>query len=499
MTLAQVRAHRRDVKELAELAAGDLRALFRQVGTADEARDALLDTLPRLTSVYGSAAATLGADWYDDMRDAQGIAKRFSAIPATLPDRGRADALARWAVTPLYQADMDFTTARIKATGGLQRIIANADRQTVRESTLQDISKAGWMRVGSGACTWCQQYLDGEVHYVEGYDFDAHDFCGCSVSPVWDESDAEAPQSVITEPEPLTPEPEFVDRLVGALRAGQMTPEQLRTGSLKASALGQRNAEEALKLFQAEREAAQAAKAAQSAKAAVPERFVPKPPNGSVASKVDFQQETLDALLPKGGWTTATRAKTVSALKETPQGRQLLKTMDSFQSGGSTAIPRLRTDIEKYLTGNVGDMPQGRIDAIENFLSAVGRSNAGDRALYRGMSIPGDIEDVAARYKPGDDLDLSLASFSTDKKLAQDFTLKGAGQKVRGKRKTPVLIEWVGEGKRALPIEKLSKSRVFANEKEWVGAGRYAIDGVKRVKRNGVETLVLTIRQKGTW
>jgi hypothetical protein len=493
------RDHRASIAKLTTLAKADLALVYRSVDSPDQARDALLDVLPAIADEYGAAAATLGADYYDELRDAAGARGRFTAIPAEVPGAARAEALARWGVSPLYQAEPDFESSLTLVSGGLQRIIANTDRQTVRGSSIQDPGAKGWIRVGHGECDWCQQFLDGEVHYVEGYDFNAHDHCLCTADPVFE--DAETPPHILPDPPEIAPEPDFVEKLAERLRSGEVTPEQLKQGSASASPLGQRNAEEALRVFAAEQEASKAAvvakKATQSAAEQVREAL--PTPTGSVAAKIEFPQEALDQLLPSGGWTTATRAKTVARLKETPEGRQLLKTMDSFQSGGSTAIPRLRTDIEKYLAGNAGDMPQGRKDAIENFLSALGRSDAGDRNLFRGMSIPGDIGEVAARYKVGDDLDLSLASFTTDRKLAQEFTLKGAGQKVRAAKKTPVLVEWVGGGKRALPIERLSKSRVFANEKEWVGAGRYAIEGVKRVKRNGVETVVLTIRQKGVW
>lgn len=501
----QLREHRAAIASLTDLAKTDLATVFRQVETGDQAREALLDVLPPLADAYGEASATLAADWYDELRDQAGIAKRFAAVPADAIPREQAEALARWAVGPMFAADPAKETALAKAQGGVQRLVANMDRLTIAKSTGLDPAGARFARVASaGGCPFCRMLAGrGAVYHSEatagGHQY--HDHCHCIVVPSWD--DIDVPPHVLPSPPELTPEPEFVERLTSKLRRGEVSPEELRSGAASASPLGQVNAEEALRVFAAEREAAKATaataeKVAQDAAGTAPKAQLPTP-QGSVAEKVSFPQETLDALVPKGGWTTATRAKTLEVLKSTPEGKQLLKTMDSFQSGGSTAIPRLRTDIEKYLAGDVGDMPQGRQDAIENFLSAVGRSNAGDRALFRGMSIPGDIENVAARYKVGDDLDLSLASFSTDKKLAQDFTLRGAGKKVRGANKTPVLVEWVGEGKRALPIEKLSKSRVFANEKEWVGAGRYAIEGVKRVKRNGVETVVLTIRQKSVW
>lgn len=179
------RAHRRDLQELTGLAANDLSLIWRRLDGAAETRDGLMDVLPRLIVTYGSAAATLGADYYDEMRDQAEARKRFRAIPAELPDQGRAEALARWGVSPLFSADPDPDSALTLVTGGLQRIIANADRETVRFSSVQDPSAKGWVRVGGGECAWCQQYLDGEVHYTEGYGFDAHDHCRCTAEPAF--------------------------------------------------------------------------------------------------------------------------------------------------------------------------------------------------------------------------------------------------------------------------------------------------------------------------
>lgn len=182
---AEARRHRADLAELKTLADQDLAVVFQQFDTADDIRDGLQDLLPRLMEVYGSASASLAADWYDDLRDEAATRGRFQAIVADLPDLGRVDSLARWAVDPLYSAEPDAATAFSKVSGGFQRIIYNADRDTITLSSTQD-RRAGWVRVGNGGCDWCSQYLDGEIHYVSGYDFDAHDHCQCIALPVFE-------------------------------------------------------------------------------------------------------------------------------------------------------------------------------------------------------------------------------------------------------------------------------------------------------------------------
>ena len=179
-----VEAHRRDLRQLTNLAENDLRVIFGSLGSAEEARDVLIETLPRLVNMYGSAAATLGADFYDDLRDAAGARGRFRAIPADLPDRGRSESLARWGVSPLFGPEPDFATALTKVSGGLQMIVANADRQTVQRSSIADRRARGWARAGSGRCEFCQMLISRGAVYTEATaHFETHDHCGCVAVP----------------------------------------------------------------------------------------------------------------------------------------------------------------------------------------------------------------------------------------------------------------------------------------------------------------------------
>lgn len=179
-----VEAHRRDLRELTNLAERDLRVLFREFDAAEAARDGLMDILPRLVALYGSAAATLGADWYDELRDLSGVRGRFTAIPADLPDRGRTDALARWGVSPLFTPEPDFDTSLVKVAGGLQRIIANSDRLTVQQSSIADRRARGWARGGTGNCDFCRMLIGRGAVYTEATaDFESHDHCGCVAVP----------------------------------------------------------------------------------------------------------------------------------------------------------------------------------------------------------------------------------------------------------------------------------------------------------------------------
>lgn len=183
--MATPQALRTAVTDLAVLAGNDLDALWRQVSTPDEAREALEDVLPALVNTYGLASATISADWYDDARDMVEARGRFSAIPAELGDTG-GGILARWAVGPLFAAEPDWRRAKVLVEGGMQLRIANASRYTVAGSSIADPAADGWQRQGAGSCAFCAMLIGrGAVYSESGADFAAHDHCHCSAVPAF--------------------------------------------------------------------------------------------------------------------------------------------------------------------------------------------------------------------------------------------------------------------------------------------------------------------------
>lgn len=218
----------------------------------------------------------------------------------------------------------------------------------------------------------------------------------------------------------------------------------------------------------------------------------PRPGSGGITA------EQYAALQPRrGGWTTSTRQKTLETLRVTPEGRRLASVIDHYQNAsGSSALPRLRSDIDKHLSG--GELPAGRHESIQTLLDAIkGSPGPSDRPLYRGMVASGTPDDVLGRYAPGAVLPVSLASFTSDPSIAASFSVKGAGQRVTGTTHTPVVFEWGGP-KRALPIENLAPSRVFANEREWLTSGRYRVQASGMARRGGRNVALVRLTQEAS-
>lgn len=189
--------HRDDLAKLSGFSQRDLSRALAGLGDAgpDELRDALMELVPALGDRYGDMAAALGADFYEAAREAAAAPGAFSAELAPLPGSARYEALVRWGVDPLYHPDahdLSKMTAqqlvRSLVSGGLQKIVTNADRLTVVENTQRDPASSGWRReTRAGACRFCRMLHDrGAVYSRDTVTFSSHDHCHCSASPAFD-------------------------------------------------------------------------------------------------------------------------------------------------------------------------------------------------------------------------------------------------------------------------------------------------------------------------
>lgn len=228
-TLAEVEAHRQALDDLTTLATAELVALWRSLDLTvpSEVAAAVRDVLPTLAAGYGLASAGLAADFYEDVRGAAGVAGSFAADLAELAHRERVDALAGWGVAPLFWRDdaeaqmlaedygvrveprpaPDPDKALSRLSGGLQRIVANADRDTIALNAERDPADARWARHASAnACAFCAlmatrdavyrseqsalrvtEARSGKQKLGEKY----HDHCRCIAVPEWPDAPLE--------------------------------------------------------------------------------------------------------------------------------------------------------------------------------------------------------------------------------------------------------------------------------------------------------------------
>lgn len=176
------RAALRDVSDLALVA---LTQAWDAVNPSDAtgAQHLIAEALSGIIPVHYSMASSVAADWYDLMRLDNRARGRFSAILPDPPDANRAVALAGWGVGPLFSASPAPDVALSKLSGGLQRVVTNAARDTVTVSSVRDPARPGWTRVGTGGCDYCRERIG--VHVTTEAAFSTHDACGCIAVPAF--------------------------------------------------------------------------------------------------------------------------------------------------------------------------------------------------------------------------------------------------------------------------------------------------------------------------
>lgn len=195
-------------KGIAALAKRDLERFWGMLDLSqpERARDALLAFVPVLTATYGEAAATIAADWYDDVR---GTARLRSRFRAQLADVVSEDVITK---DVRYAAGHLWSPAPTAALGLLTLMVAKHSlqpgRDTVAQSTQRDPARVRWARVPSGAktCAFCLDRASmGFTYTSQASALEFHGGCDCVAVPSFEESpslagyDPDAMRAEITE------------------------------------------------------------------------------------------------------------------------------------------------------------------------------------------------------------------------------------------------------------------------------------------------------------
>lgn len=152
---ADIEQFRAANSQLSQLVRDALEAFFASLDLSrpEAARDALLEFVPVLTQQYGDVAATLAADWYDELRAASGAAGRFRALTAAAVPSGAVEAKVRYLAGHLWTPE---PTAML---GGLLTATDKYVKQPARDTVAANAKREGvrWARVpqGSKTCAFC--------------------------------------------------------------------------------------------------------------------------------------------------------------------------------------------------------------------------------------------------------------------------------------------------------------------------------------------------------
>lgn len=177
-------------KGIVALARRDLDAFWSSLDLTkpEAARDALLRFVPELVARYGEIAASVAADWYDDLRAAGGALPGYRATMADLVPADAVTARTRFGAGHLW-TDMP-QAARDFLLGVVSEYVLQPGRDTIVRNVVRDPWRPRWARVPSGAetCAFCLMLASrGPVYLSEesaGRMRKYHGHCDCVPTPI---------------------------------------------------------------------------------------------------------------------------------------------------------------------------------------------------------------------------------------------------------------------------------------------------------------------------
>lgn len=180
---------------IAALVERDLMAFLASLNLArpDAVKLDLFDYMPVLIGQYGDIAATVAGDWFEELRDAEGVSGTFRvplADPVPLDQVNSRLGYATRAAGPLFLGDSATLFAFLSMMANEYAL--QPGRDTVMQAAHKD--DAAWARVPEpGACKFCLMLASRGFVYSKDTAGDSKKFhgkCRCNAMPVWDETRA---------------------------------------------------------------------------------------------------------------------------------------------------------------------------------------------------------------------------------------------------------------------------------------------------------------------
>lgn len=158
----------------------------------DLVRDALLEYVPLLTSQYGQVAATLAAEWYEQLRVTSGVAGSFTALTAaSVPDAAVA-AQVRYLAGHLWTPEPEKIITPLLVAA--DKYVKQPGRETISSNAEREGPGVYWARVPTGpsTCSFCLVLASRDAVYTSKKaatsrraDGDRyHGFCDCVPVPL---------------------------------------------------------------------------------------------------------------------------------------------------------------------------------------------------------------------------------------------------------------------------------------------------------------------------
>lgn len=143
--------YKRNMRILEDRVNHDLSVAYSKVMrlTPEQIRDALVELVPALIDKYGSIAAAMAADWFEQLTELKAV------VPDLYQPQGW-QANTRWALSPLFDGTQDLRSAFVHLVEVSKREVKNHGRSTIAHSVRQ-YSNVLYARVMTGPsnCSFC--------------------------------------------------------------------------------------------------------------------------------------------------------------------------------------------------------------------------------------------------------------------------------------------------------------------------------------------------------
>lgn len=192
----QLRSGQAEIRRLVEARMGEIVDYLAGVPglTPQQFRNSLISQTNLVVSQYGDVAASMAAEWYDDIRVSEGVRGSFRALPQDSPyDSAAVDGMVRRAVAPMFDEVPDVAAVMRTVSQNAGKYVLGASRETIRRNSFIDPNGQGFQRVARGeTCDFCLMLVGrGAVYKRETAFFASHGDCNCAAVPSWD---ADAPE-----------------------------------------------------------------------------------------------------------------------------------------------------------------------------------------------------------------------------------------------------------------------------------------------------------------
>jgi hypothetical protein len=172
------------------LARNDLQAFWNSLNLSrpEAVRDELIEFVPQLVREYGDVAATVAAEWYEQVRFP--VAGAYNATTVNATNAAQVEGGVRATAGKLFTDSPEAMLALV--SGGVQRYVMASQRGTIARNVAQDPSKPRFARVPTGrkTCAWCTMLASRGFVYLNrqtaGVSDHYHGDCDCQAVAEWE-------------------------------------------------------------------------------------------------------------------------------------------------------------------------------------------------------------------------------------------------------------------------------------------------------------------------